>query len=444
MAVIRQIFEAFCAPCHRRHEKCKLPGCATPAPLILGRVCKEWREIAWKTPTLWTWIDIPVSRKRYQTQLELLEEWLERTRDQPLFINVRPEIGDHSYVYSPSPIALFELLVRHSEKWKAVHILSSGDDCTKMLNTAQERVPILETFTFSSNGQISELEDHSLDLLTDAPNLRTLDLFGFTPNLEYCKYSDYRSSGRQEQSTLSPILLPHLKSLVIKRCEDVDFLPLMEVPSLRRLSIVQSTRRIPFQSITDFIDQSRIKLHALGISTDSPIDVVSLQALLTKVDSITRLYIGSRRASDYQSLMLKIPKILNPSTPADNDKANILLPNLQVLYYCTVDPVSSPAMIDMIKHRWKGNNTGLHEEVTPGSFAKLKVVRFKKAKTMVLLDPLKQEIVDGLDVTYDLPYKGQRNMPQKVEPRYTYVSAVEGGAIVDAEGHFRFVIPVLP
>ncbi|KAF8895862.1 hypothetical protein CPB84DRAFT_1748275 [Gymnopilus junonius] len=197
----------------------------------------------------------------------------------------------------------------------------------------------------------------------------------------------------------------HLQSLVIKQCTTIEFLSRIRAPSLQRLSIIQGFP-FSFEPLVSFIDRSNCKLKALGIATHTPFGVEGLQSLLSKSESITRLYIGNSKASDYQAMMRKIPRMLDPDLSVDDGKEGVLLPNLQVLYYTTIDPVRSEDMISMIKHRWGGNHQ-ISEGDVQSRVAKLRIVRFKKSNLKLLFDPLKEEMKQGLEVTYDLPYKGE-------------------------------------
>lgn len=454
LTVISRIFASYCTPCHRLSEKkCRRQGCGSSSPLILGKICKNWRTTAWDMAVLWGWIDISVSMERYETQVQLLREWLQRARDIPLSIVVRPHSrpGAMACGYSTPPNALFELLAKHSFHWKTLDI-HAPDQCTEILNTTRGCVPLLESVIINMSGAITK--GRSVDFLNDAPKLHHLNFIGAiklkqnanswpkltsltahgdsntvttllngAPNLEHCRIEAvyHLAANDQLQSNpvgTPPILVPQLKSLVISRCTNFNFLSTIEAPSLRRLSIIQGPDPFEFAPIIQFIDRSRCKLRAFGVSNVLPIDVVGLYELLSRLDQLTRLYIGSSKASDFQALTRKIPKTLDPSklefqsSLSLSGKANsgIILPNLQILYYDTVDPVRSQEMLEMIKHRWNlGREVefGLDSGATDGVFAKLKIVRFRKSTVMVLWEPLQNEIANGLEVTYDLPYKGE-------------------------------------
>ncbi|KAJ7113105.1 hypothetical protein C8R44DRAFT_797192 [Mycena epipterygia] len=59
------------------------------SPLFLGHICRKWREIALSTPSLWTTIELRLDdAATHERQLRLLELWLSRSGDCPLFISL--------------------------------------------------------------------------------------------------------------------------------------------------------------------------------------------------------------------------------------------------------------------------------------------------------------------------------------------------------------------
>ena len=435
LGVVKKIFLLTCIPCHRHYEKCRHLGCGTPYALMLGKVCRVWREVAWSTPELWQWIDITVSRAGYkapedaETQLQLLRDWLQRAQNQLLSITVRPEKGYGNYTVSgpTGPVAVVKVLADYSMQWKELNMYCP-DECTQVLNAVRGRVPFLESFTVNTSGMI--IPGTTLDFLADAPSLRSLDcaamrlgqegniwprltrlraygrtkevinVLRFAPNVEYCRLEVLEHSfGSEEQGQLPSdaptIFLQNLTNLAVRHCSSMKVLSYIAAPSLQRLSVIQDSFPFPFQTLNDFIDRSHCKLRAFGLAVAFPLDVEGLRTLFSKSDTITRLYIGSKKASDFQTLMRKIPKMLDPDFAADE---GVLLPNLQIFYYSTVDPVRSEEMVNMIKSRWSQRWPGVE---------KLRTVRFKETNLKILLDPLKDEIQQGLEVTYDLPYKGE-------------------------------------
>lgn len=60
-------------------------------PLTLGAVCKRWREIAWTTREIWTFLYVHVSlfkSRSWSTFYKLVAEWLSRCANRPLNIHL--------------------------------------------------------------------------------------------------------------------------------------------------------------------------------------------------------------------------------------------------------------------------------------------------------------------------------------------------------------------
>ncbi|KAJ7491901.1 hypothetical protein FB451DRAFT_1551383 [Mycena latifolia] len=71
-----------------------IPAYPDPAPLhgpsspvVLGQICRTWREIAFSTPALWRAIKVFLADKKdFDTQLDILNTWLQRSRSCPFSI----------------------------------------------------------------------------------------------------------------------------------------------------------------------------------------------------------------------------------------------------------------------------------------------------------------------------------------------------------------------
>ncbi|KJA17349.1 hypothetical protein HYPSUDRAFT_1023963 [Hypholoma sublateritium FD-334 SS-4] len=97
-------------------------------PLWLGRFCRAWRQIAWSTSELWTTIVVRTRCKgivppNYPNQLELLEQWVERTKGRKLDILFDDSSELPAFLFSaPSPASLLQVLVSHSERWESIEL----------------------------------------------------------------------------------------------------------------------------------------------------------------------------------------------------------------------------------------------------------------------------------------------------------------------------------
>jgi hypothetical protein len=110
--------------------------CQDPAPrrskesqsrrFLLGAVCKKWREIAWATPELWTFLrmpDIPEgSSSSFSRQVELAQEWLGRTANLPLDISLETQVSSRNPKFNPHVGRLIETLNSYSGRWRCLDI----------------------------------------------------------------------------------------------------------------------------------------------------------------------------------------------------------------------------------------------------------------------------------------------------------------------------------
>ena len=88
----------------------------TSTPSYLGAVCQKWRQLAWRTPQLWT--SLFIRFKPYYPSW-LLAEYLERSANLPLTISLfscSQKIDEEIYLQA------IEILNRHSSRWHVLHI----------------------------------------------------------------------------------------------------------------------------------------------------------------------------------------------------------------------------------------------------------------------------------------------------------------------------------
>jgi hypothetical protein len=94
--------------------------------LTLGAVCKKWREIAWATPELWTFLrmpDVPEgSSPSFSRQVELAQEWLGRTANLPLDISLETQLSSRNPNTNPHIGRLLETLNSYSGRWRCLDI----------------------------------------------------------------------------------------------------------------------------------------------------------------------------------------------------------------------------------------------------------------------------------------------------------------------------------
>ena len=148
--VLSTVFD-FCLPDYTTFHT-SLSKLDLSASLILGAVCKDWRETAWLSPRLWSAmaINISVSNIIFKSQVCLAQDWLARSGQLPLSIRlvVKCDLTDFNL---PLATTLSTLVSDLSSRWHTLHldvpwkiyrIFSSGPEFS---------APILESLYFHSD-----------------------------------------------------------------------------------------------------------------------------------------------------------------------------------------------------------------------------------------------------------------------------------------------------
>ena len=171
------------------------------APLLLGRVCGEWRSITLSTPRLWASLHIPSSPpdSLFDDSTFDLEigkrckgaaEWIRRSGECPLSISLHtscPRYHSDSSVMQPFGEVSMPILPS-SKRWKNFSFRGLNDSFTHFQKIAEGDVPMLESLgitivpgTFLQFFVATSLMDTSS--LLSAPKLRKLSLTYFRENL---------------------------------------------------------------------------------------------------------------------------------------------------------------------------------------------------------------------------------------------------------------------
>jgi len=90
------------------------------APLILGAVCKDWREIAWSNPRLWSTMAINIPSSNFESQTSVAHEWLSRSGRLPLSIRIVRKQYDSTF--RPAFIIFLAVVNGESSRWHTLHL----------------------------------------------------------------------------------------------------------------------------------------------------------------------------------------------------------------------------------------------------------------------------------------------------------------------------------
>ncbi|KAJ7019861.1 hypothetical protein C8F04DRAFT_324968 [Mycena alexandri] len=115
------------------------------SPLLLCRICRQWREIALSTPALWNTIRMDITRPwdddKAAAQLELVRAWLSRSGDYPLSITLTDSSN------SPLAVQFLHAAVFHCGRWEHVDLFIPFEH----LHLIQGNMPLLRDLTIGPN-----------------------------------------------------------------------------------------------------------------------------------------------------------------------------------------------------------------------------------------------------------------------------------------------------
>ncbi|TEB24992.1 hypothetical protein FA13DRAFT_1270627 [Coprinellus micaceus] len=122
------------------------------APVLLGRVCSYWRQVAYSTPQLWAKLHIvpphiyrdnrTSCERRFLEKRRVVQEWLDRSGDSPLNLSY-VWFGDAMEDAIQLNGILLQCLVPYSKRWADIDIQSPMALLKPFYELASEDVPVL-------------------------------------------------------------------------------------------------------------------------------------------------------------------------------------------------------------------------------------------------------------------------------------------------------------
>jgi len=92
-----------------------------PMPILIGRVCRAWREAAWTTTPLWKNLVVnlrPSLRGTTSSQQVVITEWVQRSGNQPLNLVLKSFPPTRQDQEEGCPLEIFQPLLDVSRRWR--------------------------------------------------------------------------------------------------------------------------------------------------------------------------------------------------------------------------------------------------------------------------------------------------------------------------------------
>ncbi|KDR81071.1 hypothetical protein GALMADRAFT_264977 [Galerina marginata CBS 339.88] len=357
----------FCIPneCHevlsRPTDKSKIS-----APLVLGAVCRMWRQVAWSTPRLWNFIFIFLNRSDGPEHYESSRQWLNRSGQLPLSIYVSDE-GRMASHHQLTTLKLFVDLINNcSSRWQRIN-LSVNSSLLHQFCGDWTGVSILQTLGIKctatggkfvlgnmkpspSTVHILGLHFKSVSIFWDnvtqvnIGGLRVdecLELLQCAPKINLCKFSNVFGAAHHFRRPVNPFIHIQLHNLAFVGSDHSSemFFEAITLPSLTNLSHDNPFISLPDETLVPFVQRSACRLIQFWMRGAVLFDQ-SVANFLKANPSLCQLYLSCPEWSP--SSPDEIFKALDNTAiiPDHGLSEEPFLPCLQHLHYSSVNAFS--------------------------------------------------------------------------------------------------------
>lgn len=379
-------------------------GYATP--LLLGTICRAWRELARSMPRLWCTIHVEMEcPDRYRVaKASLLQEWLLRSGRLPLSIRLRLTEPDDSIPNEEVVMwRIMDLIARCSQRWQHVHLdiayffhqdkcfFPNGFSQLRSLSMPNPGFGFPANFTMLQHAPMLSdvsLKGYETTLLPPNTLLRLtvqltssdecLALLKYHPNLVQGAFKDVSSTLVGPVEIIVEAL--SLESLEIKFMGfgSHTIAPLLDnlsLPSLHELTLFDLGDEPLYNSLISLILRSSCPLVRFDLWTDLS-ESQSVECLVI-LPSLRELKLGGRTG-------LGAPLIHELTLDRDEDpsSSSVLLPNLTSLSLdlgcrCMPLPFDFADLERMVKSRRQldvPETTGCGSNSQPNQVARLEAI----------------------------------------------------------------------
>ncbi|KAL1755657.1 hypothetical protein FB107DRAFT_248748 [Schizophyllum commune] len=324
------------------------------SPWLLTYVCGKWRELALRTPSLWTTIRVSVdalegSGRSLADVSELLLSYLERSRPLLLSITVMSEDSFPAHILDP--------IAATCERWHDLFLFAHPDDFPRF-GAIRDHLPALQALQIIPT-RLGNPANTSPTMFEIAPKLDTLSLGGHALELNFAlPWKQIRSF---EGNYIDPIdvlsvlpRMPGLTDLKLGR-EPPEHTPgptqgiMITLASLRALTLnVSDDQRSPGHP-DDLLDHLTLPaLSDLEVECDVEESIECMRRLIERSDcrietltlvvtfkcrgdllSLFRLTPHLRRLTLFDGTTMTAPRLLDALVVRPEDPGSVLLPKME-------------------------------------------------------------------------------------------------------------------
>ncbi|KAK7063512.1 F-box domain-containing protein [Favolaschia claudopus] len=280
-----------------------LHNARSAGPLFLSQVCRAWRSIAINMSSLWCGVRASYNGPIAPDWRNLLEYWLARAGNQPLYLDLARDSSQSALLYST--------VAPYSSQLRALECCLPTPT-SRPVDTIRGRLPLLRQLTvwLRAGAEFDESDMSLVTTFSDAPDLRKvvikylplrwisipfaqlthLTLLGQTiaegiealhqsPNLE-----DLSLDLRGPLGEIRPIPVTLNRVRELRLPNDFEwtgsYLPYLTLPGLRSLEVMSEySREDDVVALSDFLQRSQCTLDSLSLYCDYRIATSALEAM---------------------------------------------------------------------------------------------------------------------------------------------------------------------
>ncbi|KAF9527157.1 hypothetical protein CPB83DRAFT_907954 [Crepidotus variabilis] len=120
-------------------RRCYMEKYLIKSVLLPGKVSKHWRNIAKRTPSMWSIICVTLNQNNYISSGEVVRQWLELSADSPLFIQL--DVDPTMPVTDEVVGSILEKVIQQSHRWKLLDLDVPNDLLPWISNAMLSRYP---------------------------------------------------------------------------------------------------------------------------------------------------------------------------------------------------------------------------------------------------------------------------------------------------------------